>query len=163
MVTFLNPALVGGSFVIKCIEEQYPIDPLQKHIVHLEKSKADKKRAAEAAKPQSKRTHASGCIYVPRITSMPDKASTEHTLRDFLIHMTGSMSMLPIVIIRRRSRALDHDFFNLPASDHQSASRWPTLLFLECCSFCSWIIDYQCCGGSVFCDLSFKWLFPKNF
>ncbi|CAL9056465.1 unnamed protein product [Musa banksii] len=93
---------------IKCIEEQYPIDPLQKHIVQLEKSKADKKRAAEAAKPQSKRTHAGGCFYVPRITSMPDKASTEHTLRDFLIHMTGSMSMLPIVIIRRRSRALLH-------------------------------------------------------
>ncbi|THU51288.1 hypothetical protein C4D60_Mb06t29420 [Musa balbisiana] len=85
--------------VIKRIEEQYPIDPLQKHIVQLEKSKADKKRAAEAAKPQSKRTHASGCIYVPRITSMPDKASTEHTLRDFLIHMTGSMSRLSIVII----------------------------------------------------------------
>ncbi|CAL9122476.1 unnamed protein product [Musa textilis] len=86
---------------------KYPIDPLQKHIVQLEKSKADKKRAAEAAKPQSKRTHASGCIYVPRITSMPDKASPEHTVRGFLIRMTGSMSMLPIVIIRR-SWALLH-------------------------------------------------------
>ncbi|RWW83273.1 hypothetical protein BHE74_00008224 [Ensete ventricosum] len=54
-----------------------------------------------------KRTHGSGCIYVPRITSMPNKASTEHTQIDFLIHMTGSMSMLLIVIIRH-SWALFH-------------------------------------------------------
>ncbi|KAJ8484197.1 hypothetical protein OPV22_016682 [Ensete ventricosum] len=40
--------------VTKCIEEQYATDPLQKRIVQLEKSKADKKRAAEAAKPQPK-------------------------------------------------------------------------------------------------------------
>ncbi|KAG6508071.1 hypothetical protein ZIOFF_033429 [Zingiber officinale] len=65
--------------VIKCIEEhkleeQYPIDPLQKRIVQLEKAKADKRRAAEAAKPQSKRPRAGGSIYNPRITSMPDKS-----------------------------------------------------------------------------------------
>ena len=64
--------------VIKCIEEhklqeQYPIDPLQKRILQLEKAKADKRRDAEAAKPQSKRPRASGSIY-PRINSMPDKS-----------------------------------------------------------------------------------------
>ncbi|XP_065000141.1 FRIGIDA-like protein 3 [Musa acuminata AAA Group] len=65
--------------VIKCIEEhkleeQYPVDPLQKRILQLEKAKADKRRAAEAAKPQSKRPRATGSVYTPRITSMPDKS-----------------------------------------------------------------------------------------
>ncbi|URE33605.1 Frigida-like protein [Musa troglodytarum] len=65
--------------VIKCIEEhkledQYPVDPLQNRILQLEKAKADKRRAAEAAKPQSKRPRASGSLYAPRVTSMPDKS-----------------------------------------------------------------------------------------
>ncbi|KAG6488949.1 FRIGIDA-like protein 3 [Zingiber officinale] len=65
--------------VIKCIEEhkleeQYPIDALQKLIIQLEKAKADKRRAAEAAKPQSKRPRAGGSIYNPRVTSMPNKS-----------------------------------------------------------------------------------------
>ncbi|KAG6490954.1 FRIGIDA-like protein 3 [Zingiber officinale] len=65
--------------VIKCIEEhkleeQYPIEPLQKRIIQLEKAKADKRRAAEAAKPQSKRPRAGGSIYNPRVTGIPDKS-----------------------------------------------------------------------------------------
>ncbi|XP_058094370.1 FRIGIDA-like protein 3 [Magnolia sinica] len=66
--------------VVKCIEEhkleeQYPVDPLQKRILQLEKAKADKKRAAEAAKPQSKRPRANGGSYGPRIiTNIPDKS-----------------------------------------------------------------------------------------
>ncbi|THU70826.1 hypothetical protein C4D60_Mb08t29080 [Musa balbisiana] len=65
--------------VIKCIEEhkledQYPVDPLQNRILQLEKAKADKRRAAETAKPQSKRPRASGSLYAPRVTSMPDKS-----------------------------------------------------------------------------------------
>ncbi|CAL9203560.1 unnamed protein product [Musa hybrid cultivar] len=64
--------------VIKCIEEhkleeQYPVDPLQKRILLLEKAKADKRRAAEAAKPQTKRPRANGSSY-PRINIMPDKS-----------------------------------------------------------------------------------------
>ncbi|WOL01300.1 FRIGIDA-like protein 3 [Canna indica] len=64
--------------VIKCIEEhkleeQYPVDPLQKRILQLEKAKADKRRAAEAAKPQSKRPRAGGSMYT-RVTSMPEKS-----------------------------------------------------------------------------------------
>ncbi|ERN20213.1 hypothetical protein AMTRI_Chr06g201150 [Amborella trichopoda] len=59
--------------VIKCIEEhkleeQYPIDPLQKRIAQLEKAKADKRRAVEASKPQSKRPRANGISYAPRPT-----------------------------------------------------------------------------------------------
>ncbi|XP_077226974.1 FRIGIDA-like protein 3 [Tasmannia lanceolata] len=66
--------------VIKCIEEhkleeQYPIDPLQKRILQLEEAKADKKRAAEAAKPQSKRPRANGGSYAPRVTNnIPEKS-----------------------------------------------------------------------------------------
>ena len=65
--------------IIKCIEEHklkdhYPIDPLQKRILLLEKAKADKRRAAEAAKPQSKRPRANGTTYAPRVTSIPDKS-----------------------------------------------------------------------------------------
>lgn len=60
--------------VTKCIEEhkledQYPVDPLQKRIAELEKAKADKKRATEVVKPQSKRPRANGVAvagYAPR-------------------------------------------------------------------------------------------------
>ncbi|KAI0494283.1 hypothetical protein KFK09_024415 [Dendrobium nobile] len=56
--------------VIKCIEEhkleeQYPVDTLQKRIIQLEKAKADKRRAADASKPQSKRPRASATSYAP--------------------------------------------------------------------------------------------------
>lgn len=67
--------------VIKCIEdhkieEQYPLDPLQKRVVQLEKAKADKKRATEAAKPQPKRPRANGVGCGPRPTNIApaDKA-----------------------------------------------------------------------------------------
>ncbi|THU66851.1 hypothetical protein C4D60_Mb05t18560 [Musa balbisiana] len=56
--------------VIKCIEEyklqeEYPLDPLQKQVAQLEKAKADKKRGGDTAKFQPKRPRASGG-YVPR-------------------------------------------------------------------------------------------------
>ncbi|KAG8056352.1 hypothetical protein GUJ93_ZPchr0002g25983 [Zizania palustris] len=64
--------------VIKCIEEhkldeKYPIDPLQKRVIQLEKAKADKRRAVEASKPQSKRPRANASVYPPHVTSFPDK------------------------------------------------------------------------------------------
>jgi hypothetical protein len=70
--------------VIKCIEEhkleeQYPVDPLQKRVVQLEKAKADKRRAVEAAKPQSKRPRANGSAYAPRLTSFPEKSFYQAT------------------------------------------------------------------------------------
>uniref|UniRef100_A0A0E0QNH5 FRIGIDA-like protein n=1 Tax=Oryza rufipogon TaxID=4529 RepID=A0A0E0QNH5_ORYRU len=65
--------------VIKCIEEhkldeKYPIDPLQRRVIQLEKAKADKRRAVEAGKPQSKRPRANGSVYAPHITSFSDKS-----------------------------------------------------------------------------------------
>jgi hypothetical protein len=65
--------------VIKCIEEhkleeQYPVHPLQKRVLQLEKAKADKRRAVEAAKPQSKRPRANGSVFAPRVTSFSDKS-----------------------------------------------------------------------------------------
>ena len=65
--------------VIKCIEEHkleehYPVDPLQKRVLQLEKAKADKRRAVEAAKPQSKRPRANGSAFAPRATSFGDKS-----------------------------------------------------------------------------------------
>ncbi|XP_071723372.1 FRIGIDA-like protein 3 [Rutidosis leptorrhynchoides] len=65
--------------VIKCIEEhkledQYPLAPLQKRILQLEKAKADKKRATEVPKPQPKRPRANGIAgYAPRNTAAADK------------------------------------------------------------------------------------------
>ncbi|KAK1428546.1 hypothetical protein QVD17_17382 [Tagetes erecta] len=65
--------------VIKCIEEhklesEYPLDPLQKRILQLEKAKADKKQATEVVKPQSKRPRANGVVagsgYGPRNTAI---------------------------------------------------------------------------------------------
>ncbi|KAG7946544.1 hypothetical protein I3843_14G045400 [Carya illinoinensis] len=66
--------LTSLKAVIKCIEEhkleqQFPVDPLQKRVLLLEKAKADKKRATEAAKPQPKRPRANGVGYGPRITN----------------------------------------------------------------------------------------------
>ncbi|KAK4483004.1 hypothetical protein RD792_010180 [Penstemon davidsonii] len=57
--------LTALKAVIKCIEDhkleaQFPIDPLQKQVTEIEKAKADKKRATEVAKPQSKRPRANG-------------------------------------------------------------------------------------------------------
>nr|XP_048336956.1 FRIGIDA-like protein 3 [Ziziphus jujuba var. spinosa] len=67
--------LTALKAVIKCIEEhkleeQYPVDPLQKRVIQLEKAKADKKRVTEAAKPQPKRPRANGVGYVPRVTNI---------------------------------------------------------------------------------------------
>ncbi|KAG6415508.1 hypothetical protein SASPL_122920 [Salvia splendens] len=63
--------LTALKAVIKCIEdhkleEQFPIDPLQKQLVEIEKAKADKKRATEVAKPQPKRPRANGVGHAPR-------------------------------------------------------------------------------------------------
>ncbi|XP_061359189.1 FRIGIDA-like protein 3 [Gastrolobium bilobum] len=74
--------LIALKAVIKCIEEhkldqQYPIDPLQKRVIQLEKAKADKKRATESTKPQPKRPRANGVGYGPRVTNIPsDKTSS---------------------------------------------------------------------------------------
>lgn len=67
--------------VIRCIEEhkleqQYPVDPLQKRVLQLEKAKADKKRSTEAAKPLPKRPRANGVGYGPRVTNV---AATDKT------------------------------------------------------------------------------------
>ncbi|KAJ9697535.1 hypothetical protein PVL29_009383 [Vitis rotundifolia] len=67
--------LTALKAVIKCIEdhkleEEYPLEPLQKRVLQLEKAKADKKRATEAAKPQPKRPRANGVGYGPRATNV---------------------------------------------------------------------------------------------
>lgn len=61
--------------VIKCIEdhmleEQYPVEPLQKRVLQLEKAKEDKKRATEVSKPQPKRPRASGVGHGPRVANV---------------------------------------------------------------------------------------------
>ncbi|CAH9074195.1 unnamed protein product [Cuscuta epithymum] len=59
--------------VIKCIEdhkleEQYPVDALQKRVVEMERAKADKKRATEVPKPQPKRPRGN-CARVANIST----------------------------------------------------------------------------------------------
>lgn len=66
---FNERELTGLKAVIKCIEEhnleeQYPVEPLNKRIVQLEKAKAEKKRATEPTKPQPKRPRGAQ----PRVT-----------------------------------------------------------------------------------------------
>lgn len=58
--------------VIKCIEdhkleEHFPVGPLQNQVLDIEKTKADKKRATEVAKPQSKRPRAG---HAPRVANV---------------------------------------------------------------------------------------------
>ncbi|KAI3450147.1 hypothetical protein Pfo_006812 [Paulownia fortunei] len=67
--------LTALKAVIKCIEdhkleEQFPVDPLQKQVLEIEKAKADKKRATEVAKPQSKRPRANGVGHAPRVANV---------------------------------------------------------------------------------------------
>uniref|UniRef100_A0A7C8ZNU9 FRIGIDA-like protein n=1 Tax=Opuntia streptacantha TaxID=393608 RepID=A0A7C8ZNU9_OPUST len=73
--------------VIKCVEEhkleeQFPLDPLVKRVLQLEKAKADKKRATEVTKPQSKRPRATNTGYGPRITNIaPNSTLSPHAAR----------------------------------------------------------------------------------
>ncbi|GAB4830375.1 hypothetical protein Ancab_020012 [Ancistrocladus abbreviatus] len=67
--------LTALKAVIKCVEEhklenQYPLDSLQKRVLQLEKEKADKKRANEVSKPQPKRPRANGAGNAPRVTNI---------------------------------------------------------------------------------------------
>lgn len=67
--------LTAHKAVIKCIEEhkledQCPLEALQKRVIQLEKAKADKKRVTEAAKPQPKRSRANGVGYGPRVPAI---------------------------------------------------------------------------------------------
>ncbi|XP_073024976.1 FRIGIDA-like protein 3 [Primulina eburnea] len=66
--------LAALEAVIKCIEdhkleEQFPVGPLQKQVLEIEKAKADKKRATEVAKPQPKRPRANAGGYAPRVAN----------------------------------------------------------------------------------------------
>ncbi|KAK9159395.1 hypothetical protein Syun_005736 [Stephania yunnanensis] len=90
--------LMALKAVIKCIEEQkleeqYPVDPLQKRVIQLEKAKADKKRVVEAAKPQPKRPRANGGVTVPapRVCNIPDKS----------FYATGTDRYLPYMYERQ--------------------------------------------------------------
>ncbi|MBA0733033.1 hypothetical protein Gogos_017085 [Gossypium gossypioides] len=74
-IEFSERELAALKAVIKCIEEhnieeQYPVDPLQKRLLLLEKVKADKKGSTEATKPQTKRARANGAGYGPRVTNV---------------------------------------------------------------------------------------------
>ncbi|KAL4181172.1 hypothetical protein AMTRI_Chr12g269940 [Amborella trichopoda] len=62
--------LVALRAVIRCIEEhkleeQYPLEQLQKRVNNLEKAKAQKKRTGESSKPQPKRAKAIGSVRQP--------------------------------------------------------------------------------------------------
>ncbi|EPS68182.1 hypothetical protein M569_06588 [Genlisea aurea] len=80
--------LTALKAVMKCIEdhkleEQFPIEPLQKQVLGIEKAKAEKKRATEVAKPQSKRPRAtaSNAYAAARVSSTAFDKSSPHTTR----------------------------------------------------------------------------------
>ncbi|XP_059297781.1 FRIGIDA-like protein 3, partial [Lycium ferocissimum] len=75
--------LTALKAVIKCIEDhklegQYPVDPLQKKVLQLEKEKADKKRATEVAKPQPKRPRANCVGNGSRVTNFTNVAADKN-------------------------------------------------------------------------------------
>ncbi|PWA96209.1 Frigida-like protein [Artemisia annua] len=53
------------------LQNHYPLDPIQKRILQLEKAKVEKKRVMEVSKPQHKRPRANGVAagYMPRNTN----------------------------------------------------------------------------------------------
>ncbi|CAO2826470.1 unnamed protein product [Amaranthus hypochondriacus] len=66
--------------VLKCVEDhkledQFPVDTLAKRVLQLEKAKAEKKRATEVTKPQSKRPRATNVGYGPRVTNISANTS----------------------------------------------------------------------------------------
>ncbi|XP_021733466.1 FRIGIDA-like protein 3 [Chenopodium quinoa] len=66
--------------VLKCVEEhkldeQFPMETLAKRVLQLEKAKADKKRATEVTKPQSKRPRATNVGFAPRVTNLAANTS----------------------------------------------------------------------------------------
>nr|VDD28081.1 unnamed protein product [Brassica oleracea] len=68
---FNERELTGVKAVVKCVEEhnleeQYPVEPLHKRILELEKVKAEKKKATEPTKPQTKRPRGAQ----PRVTEV---------------------------------------------------------------------------------------------
>lgn len=72
--------LAALKAVMKCIEDhglekQYPLEPLQERVVQLEKAKADKKRATEAARPQPKRPRAVAGGCAPRFGNVAAEKS----------------------------------------------------------------------------------------
>ncbi|KAF8105654.1 hypothetical protein N665_0157s0220 [Sinapis alba] len=74
---FNERELTGLKAVAKCVEEhnleeQYPVEPLQKRILQLEKAKAEKKRATEPTKPQPKRPRGAQ----PRVTDNNNNSKT---------------------------------------------------------------------------------------
>lgn len=90
--------LTALKAVVKCIEdhkleEQFPVDPLQKQVLEIEKAKADKKRATEVSKPQSKRPRANirtaeknffhGNRYPQYVYERPYAAYPEHQVPSF--------------------------------------------------------------------------------
>ncbi|KAL2319352.1 hypothetical protein Fmac_028321 [Flemingia macrophylla] len=94
--------LIALKAVIKCIEDhkldnQYPLDPLQKRVILLEKAKADKKWVTEAAKPQPKRPRANGVGYGPRITNIPsDKTSYARVADRYPQYLYDRSYMYPV-------------------------------------------------------------------
>ncbi|KAK9747791.1 hypothetical protein RND81_02G014900 [Saponaria officinalis] len=79
--TDVNERELGAlKVVIKCVEEnkledQFPLDSLVKRVIFLEKVKAEKKRATEVTKPQSKRPRASNVGYGSRILNLAPNSS----------------------------------------------------------------------------------------
>lgn len=76
---FNERELTGLKSVMKCIEEhnleeQYPVEPLNKRILQLEKAKAEKKRATEPTKPQPKRPRGAQ----PRVTDNNNNKNTQY-------------------------------------------------------------------------------------
>lgn len=77
---FNERELTGLKSVIKSIEEhnleeQYPVEPLNKRILQLEKAKAEKKRATEPTKPQPKRPRGAQ----PRVTDNNNNNNNKNT------------------------------------------------------------------------------------
>lgn len=89
--------LTALKAVVKCIEdhkleEQFPVDPLHKQVLEIEKAKADKKRATEVSKPDSKRPRANvrvaekNCFHggrYPQYIYERPYAYTEHQVPSF--------------------------------------------------------------------------------
>ncbi|KAL6563506.1 hypothetical protein OROGR_002465 [Orobanche gracilis] len=81
--------LTALKAVVKCIEDhklkrQFPVDSLQKQILVIEKAKADKKRATEIAKPQSKRPRANVVAHAPRFSNDKNYRMAERYPQQFV-------------------------------------------------------------------------------
>ncbi|KAI4374432.1 hypothetical protein MLD38_012427 [Melastoma candidum] len=121
--------LAALKAAIKCIEEhkleeQFPLDPLHKQLLHLEKAKADKKVPVEVPKPQPKR-----CRAISGVTAAAKPHHLVNVANNRAIYATAPEGYTPYIYERHYMYPGPIDnrgpaTYNLPPPQHPPQSNF---------------------------------------